>query len=282
MDSDTPDLAALQALCREFGATLVVDVAHDLGNLGPTAAGIIGAQGMTRQHRHRHGQLLQDVRVERRLRRRRERSVKEYLRYYSSPSTFSNAMSPAQRGDRQEGLRNRPPRTKASALRSKLMDNINMLRGLLRGCGHETYGDPSAIVCVKMGSEALARLAGRRLPSLGLLANIVEFPAVPKGQARFRLQVMASHSQHDIFEAVHSLSTAAADARANGRRSRTASVVHTPRSRPTARWNLRGGRCIAAHARLIAARANTSAALDAILHQIYRASVSSRKREKVR
>ena len=34
MDSDTPDLAALQELCHEFNATLLVDVAHDLGCLG--------------------------------------------------------------------------------------------------------------------------------------------------------------------------------------------------------------------------------------------------------
>ena len=45
-----------------------------------------------------------------------------------------------------------------------------------------------------------------------MLANLVEFPAVPKGQARFRLQVMAGHSQHDIVDAVHRLSTAVADA----------------------------------------------------------------------
>src|SRR5258706_376198 len=31
MDSDTPDLRALQNLCKEYGATLLVDVAHDLG-----------------------------------------------------------------------------------------------------------------------------------------------------------------------------------------------------------------------------------------------------------
>ena len=30
MDSDTPDLRALQELCREYKATLLVDVAHDL------------------------------------------------------------------------------------------------------------------------------------------------------------------------------------------------------------------------------------------------------------
>src|SRR5258707_14259871 len=46
MDSDTPNLAGLQALCHEFNATLVVDVAHDLGCLGDDGRGHIGIQNM--------------------------------------------------------------------------------------------------------------------------------------------------------------------------------------------------------------------------------------------
>ena len=47
MDSDTPDIVALQELAHEYGAILCVDVAHDLGCLGPDGRGHIGAQGMT-------------------------------------------------------------------------------------------------------------------------------------------------------------------------------------------------------------------------------------------
>src|SRR5260370_14362957 len=46
MDSDTPDLAGLQSLSHEFDATLVVDVAHDLGCLGDEGRGHIGIQNM--------------------------------------------------------------------------------------------------------------------------------------------------------------------------------------------------------------------------------------------
>src|SRR6185437_13272318 len=42
MDSDTPDIKALQDLAHEYDATLVVDVAHDLGNLGEDGRGHIG------------------------------------------------------------------------------------------------------------------------------------------------------------------------------------------------------------------------------------------------
>jgi glycine C-acetyltransferase len=86
------------------------------------------------------------------------------------------------------------------------------LRRELKEAGLEFYGDPSAIVCVKMGSEGLARLVSRRLPELGLVANLVEFPAVPKGQARIRMQVMASHTEKNIGDAVRILRIAKAEA----------------------------------------------------------------------
>ena len=97
-------------------------------------------------------------------------------------------------------------------LRESLMTNIRLLRELLHGTGCETYGDPSPIVCVKMGSEGLARLVSRRLPEIGLLSNLVEFPAVPKGQARFRMQVMSGHTSRDVIDAVHRLGVARSDA----------------------------------------------------------------------
>lgn len=208
MDSDTPDIAALQSLAHEFDATLVVDVAHDLGNIGPTGRGFIELQDMIGKVDVVMGSFSKTFASNGGFVAARGRAIKEYMRYYSSPNTFSNALSPASAAivgkafdiiSSEEGAQ----------LRTKLMDNIKMLRGMLASCELETYGDPSAIVCVKMGNESLARLTSRNLPSLGMLANLVEFPAVPKGQARFRLQVMANHTQYDIVDAVHRLTAAA-------------------------------------------------------------------------
>ncbi len=211
MDSDTPDIAAMQALAHEYNATLVVDVAHDLGNLGPTGRGFIEIQNMLGKVDVVMGSFSKTFASNGGFVAARGRAIKEYMRYYSSPNTFSNALSPAQAAIVGKAF-DIISSAEGDQLRKELMSNIVMLRNLLNGCGLETYGDPSAIVCVKMGSEALARLVSRRLPGLGMLANLVEFPAVPKGQARFRLQVMAKHSQHDIIDAVHRLSTGIADA----------------------------------------------------------------------
>lgn len=212
MDSDTPDIRALQDLAHEYGATLLVDVAHDLGNLGPTGRGILEIQDMIGKVDVVMGSFSKTFASNGGFVAARGRSVKEYMRYFSSPNTFSNALSPASAAivGKAFHIVSSP---EGDRLRGELMSNIKTLRGLLNECGLETYGDPSAIVCVKMGTEALARLASRRLPALGMLANLVEFPAVPKGQARFRLQVMAKHSSRDILDGVYRLTTAVADAR---------------------------------------------------------------------
>lgn len=214
MDSDTPDIPALQDLAHEYGATLLIDVAHDLGNLGPTGRGHIEMQGMLGQVDVVMGSFSKTFASNGGFVAARGRAIKEYMRYYSSPNTFSNALSPASAAIVSKAF-DIVSSLEGSVLRGKLMHNIEMLRKMLRGCGMETYGDPSAIVCVKMGTEALARLVSRRLPALGMLANLVEFPAVPKGQARFRLQVMANHSMHDIVDAVHRLSAAAGEGAAD-------------------------------------------------------------------
>lgn len=212
MDSDTPDLRALQDAASEFGATLLVDIAHDLGNLGPTGRGFLEVQGMLGKVDIVMGSFSKTFASNGGFVAGRGRSLKEYLRYFSSPNTFSNALSPASAAIVAKAI-DIVQSDEGAALRSELMGNIKLLRSLLGGCALETYGDPSAIVCVKMGTESLARLVSRRLPAMGMIANLVEFPAVPKGQARFRLQVMARHSQADILDGVHRLSTAVADAR---------------------------------------------------------------------
>ena len=207
MDSDTPDLAGLQALCHEFDATLVVDVAHDLGCLGEDGRGHIGIQNMLGKVDIVMGSFSKTFASNGGFVACKSRAVKEYLRFYSAPATFSNALSPVQAATILKAFRI-VDSVEGRVQRSALMTNVLGLRQQLREAGLDYYGDPSAIVCVKMGTEGLARLASKRLPELGLIANLVEFPAVPKGAARIRMQVMANHSEKNIADAVQILKTA--------------------------------------------------------------------------
>jgi 7-keto-8-aminopelargonate synthetase-like enzyme len=213
MDSDTPDIAAMQELCNEFNATLMVDVAHDLGALGPGGRGHIGAQNMLGKVDIVMGSFSKTFASNGGFVAVKERPVKEYLRFYSPTTTFSNAMSPVNAAivlkafeiiETDEGR----------VLRDELMANVLELRRQVREAGLDYYGDPSAIVAVKMGSEGLARLVSRELPELGLLANLVEYPAVGKGSARFRMQVMAKHTKQNVTDAVQRIKAAKARAEA--------------------------------------------------------------------
>jgi 7-keto-8-aminopelargonate synthetase-like enzyme len=207
MNSDTPDIGALAELCHEYDATLMVDVAHDLGCIGEDGRGHIGLQGMIGKVDVVMGSFSKTFASNGGFVATPSRGVQQYLRYFSTPTTFSNALSPIQAAvalkaleivDSQEGCERR----------EALMHNILSLRARLTVAGMEVYGDPSAIVAVKMGTEALARLVSRQLSHRGLVANLVEFPAVPKGAARFRLQVMAKHDEEQIAAAADTLRSA--------------------------------------------------------------------------
>ncbi len=200
MDSDTPDLAALQNLCRQYDATLLVDVAHDLGCIGEGGRGFIGKQGMHGKIDLVMGSFSKTFASNGGFVSCNSPAVRQYLKFYGCSATFSNALSPVQaavvckafdivRSDR------------GSDLRRMLLKRVEQLREAMTEAGLELIGNPSAIVPVVVGDEALARMVSRRLPEVGVIANLVEYPAVARGHARFRFQVMPAHTAENIQEA---------------------------------------------------------------------------------
>lgn len=215
MDTDVPDLAATQAICREHVATLVVDVAHDLGALGPGGTGSLGAQGLLGQVDLVMGSFSKTFGSNGGFVASREGAVKQFLKVYSPSNTFSNALSPAQAAAVRAAL-GVVQSDEGERLRLRLMDNILSLRNELQAQGLTVMGEPSPIVPVLLGSEALARRAAKLLPDHGVLANQVEFPAVPEGRARFRLQVMAGHEPEQAQLAARGVAAALAQAARSG------------------------------------------------------------------
>lgn len=197
MDSDTPDLGALQELSREYEATLLVDVAHDLGSMGPGGTGAIGAQGMLGKVDIVMGSFSKTFASNGGFVTSNSAAVKQYLKFYGSSATFSNALSPVQAATVTrafEIVRSE----RGSQLRALLLTRVEQVRDALTAAGLQYMGTPSAIVPVRVGDEALARLVSRRLPELEVIANLVEYPAVAKGDARLRLQMMPTHSLEDV------------------------------------------------------------------------------------
>ena len=215
MDADVPDLVATQAICREQGATLVVDVAHDLGALGPGGTGSLGVQGQLGRVDLVMGSFSKTFGSNGGFVACREGAVKQFLKVYSPSHTFSNALSPAQAAAVRAAL-GVVQSDEGERLRQRLMDNILSLRHELQAQGLTVMGVPSPIVPVLLGSEALARRAAKLLPDHGVLANQVEFPAVPEGRARFRLQVMSGHETAQALRAARGVAAAVAQAALSG------------------------------------------------------------------
>jgi len=199
MDSDTPDLAALQDLCREFDATLLVDAAHDLGAIGEGGRGFIGQQNMQGKIDIVMGSFSKTFASNGGFVSCNSPAVRQYLKFYGCSATFSNALSPVQAATVTKAFEI-VQSDRGRDLRWLLMKRIMQLRKALAAAGLELIGNPSAIVPVVVGAEGLARMVSRRLPQLGVVANLVEYPAVAKGNARFRFQVMPNHSAQNISD----------------------------------------------------------------------------------
>ena len=53
-----------------------------------------------------------------------------------------------------------------------------------------------------MTNDKLVRLASRRIAERGMFVNLVEYPAVRIGGARFRMLAMTTHNEADAREAI--------------------------------------------------------------------------------
>lgn len=207
MDSDSPDLPLLQYLCREYGATLLVDVAHDLGALGPSGLGVIGQQNMVGKVDIVLGAFSKTFASNGGFVASGSRSLKRQLQLFAGPHSFSSALSAAQAAVVLECLRIAGS-DEGEALRADLMRNACGLRAMLGEAGVRCAGTPSAIVPVVVGSEQVVRLAGKLLARQGVFVNPVEYPGVALGTARLRLQLMANHTMQQVRRAAQQIEAA--------------------------------------------------------------------------
>ncbi len=197
MHSDTPDIGALRALCDEYNAQLLVDCAHDFGSIGEVGLGHLGLQNMVDAADIIIGSFSKTFASNGGFVSVKTIEAAEYLKYYSATQTFSNALSPVQAATVLEAF-SIVRSNEGKRRRKSLMNNVLYMRREMKKVGLETLGDPSAIIPVRVGAEGLARIASRNLSTLGAIANLVEYPAVPQGGARFRVQVMSEHTSEDI------------------------------------------------------------------------------------
>lgn len=212
MDSDTPDLAALQRMCRAYDATLLVDVAHDLGATGPGGTGMLGAQGVLDEVDLIVGSGSKTFAANAGFVATRSPAVKQYLKAYGGPHLFSSGLSPINAAVFLEAIRIAIG-AEGDARRARVQEVAAIVRVRCEQHKIPCYGVPSPIVAVPIGSEKLARLAAGALWRAGVFAHLVEFPAVPVGAARVRLLAMADHEDEHARAAADRVVASIAEAR---------------------------------------------------------------------
>lgn len=213
VDADWPDIAALQEVCRRYDAILLVDVAHDLGSMGPGGTGVLGIQNMIGEVDLVMGAFSKTFCSNGGFLASRSPAIKQYVKMFGGSHFFSNALSPVQTAvvlAATKIIRS----AEGDVLRGRLFEAIHALRAELSARGLTCMGSPSPIVPLLIGNEKLARIANRLLFDRGVLAFMVEFPVTPTGSSRFRLQVQATHQPDEAREAARVIDGAIADSRA--------------------------------------------------------------------
>jgi 7-keto-8-aminopelargonate synthetase-like enzyme len=207
VDAGAPDLVALQAMCREFGALLLVDVSHDLGCSGPNGTGQLGLQGLHGGVDLVMGSFAKTFASNGGFVATHRRPVREYFRYHSPTNAFSTALAPAQIAVLLTALRI-VRSSEGDRRRSGLLGAVHALRGGLAARQVEVLGQPAAIVPAMIGRDDVARLAAKLAAEAGVLANLFEHPVVARNAARLRLQVMSGHEPADCEAAARCVADA--------------------------------------------------------------------------
>ena len=200
MDGDLGALPALCDLADEFGCIMMVDDAH--------ASGVFGEQGRgTVDHFQVHGRV--DVQVGTLSKAlgalggyvAGTRALIDFLSHRARPFLFSTSHPPSVAATciaALEVLETEPQ------WMERLWDNTRFFKGGLQALGFDTGLSESPITPVIAGENALAMKLSDRLFQEGVFAQGIGFPTVPRGKARVRTIVTATHTKDELQFALDS------------------------------------------------------------------------------
>jgi glycine C-acetyltransferase len=191
------DLGALPALCDvadEFDCIMMVDDAH--------ASGVFGANGRgTIDHYGLHGRV--DIQVGTLSKAigalggyvAGSRALIEFLHHRARPFLFSTSHPPAVAASCLAAL---DVLESDPQLIERLWDNARFFKSGLQSLGFDTGASESPITPVIVGDAALAMKLSDVLFDNGVFAQGIGFPTVPRGKARVRTIVTATHTRDEL------------------------------------------------------------------------------------
>ena len=194
MDGDLGVLPALCDVADEFDCIMMVDDAHASGVFGTNGRGTIDHFGL-------HGRV--DIQVGTLSKAigalggyvAGSRALIEFLYHRARPFLFSTSHPPAVAASclaAIDVLESEPQ------LIERLWDNTRFFKNGLRSLGFDTGASESPITPVIVGEAALAMKLSDVLFENGVFAQGIGFPTVPRGKARVRTIVTATHSRDEL------------------------------------------------------------------------------------
>ena len=194
MDGDVAPLDKIYAVSEQYEAILMVDDAHGEGVLGRGGRGIVDHFGL-------HGKV--DVEVGTMSKAfgvvggvvAGDPLVVEWLRQRGRPFLFSSAMTVP---DTAACLASLDLLEESTELVDKLWENTRYFKTEMQNLGFDTGNSETPITPVMLGEAPLAQQFSRELYENGVFAMSIGFPTVPRGKARIRVMISASHEKEDL------------------------------------------------------------------------------------
>jgi glycine C-acetyltransferase len=194
MDGDIAPLDKIYEVVQNYEAILMVDDAHGEGVLGRGGRGIV-------DHYDLHGKV--DVEIGTMSKAfgvvggvvAGNPVVVEWLRQRGRPFLFSSAMTVP---DVAACLAALDLLEESTALVDRLWENARYFKAEMKRMGFDTGNSSTPITPVMLGEAPLAQQFSRELFENGVFGMAIGFPTVPRGKARIRVMISASHSKEDL------------------------------------------------------------------------------------
>jgi glycine C-acetyltransferase len=194
MDGDIAPLDRIYEVTQKYQAILMVDDAHGEGVMGK------GGRGMV-DHFNLHGKV--DVEVGTLSKAfgvvggvvAGNPLVVEWLRQRGRPFLFSSAMTVPDVAACIEAV---DILEESTDLVDRLWDNTRYFKKEMAGLGFDTGLSVTPITPVMLGEAPLAQQFSRELFEAGVFVMAIGFPTVPRGKARLRVMISATHGKDDL------------------------------------------------------------------------------------
>ena len=199
MDGYVAPLAAIVELAERYGALVMVDDSHAVGFVGPTGAGTPELFGVRDRVDIVTGTLGKAMGGASGGYTAAHAEIVEMLRQRSRPYLFSNSLAPAIAA---AGIATLDLLETSGELLQRLRENTAYFRSEMVARDFEIPESDHPIVPIMIGDAVAAAEMADRLLIEGIYVRAFSYPVVPRGKARIRTQMSASHSRDDLDQAI--------------------------------------------------------------------------------